>query len=263
MTCMNFLEKSKDNKQARKDLAMICHRPSLHLSARGTKPLAPFYVEAKERKEVMTWMKNLKFHDGFESGFRRAVNLKIGKLTGVRSHDYYIIIEWLLLNMLWGYVHKDVWKMLAKLSDFYRQLCAKEIKKEMMEKLEKEIPVLFCKLEKIFPPGWFNQIKHLLIHLPYEAKVGGPVQYRWMYPFERSLKRLRHMFRNKARVEGCIIEEFKYRQIAYFTCVYFTEEHNVNAPTMQYHVHQDDPHSDLSIFKSRGTTARKKKRRKK
>jgi hypothetical protein len=123
-----------------------------------------------------------------------------------------------------------------------------------MEKLEKEILVLLCKLEKIFPPGWFNLMQHLLIHLPYEAKVGGPVQYRWIYPFERALKRLRHMVGNKIRVEGCITEEFKYKEIAYFIIVYFTEEHNINAPTMRYHVHQDDPHSDLSIFKSRGTT---------
>ncbi|KAL0355742.1 UNVERIFIED_CONTAM: hypothetical protein Sradi_4021100 [Sesamum radiatum] len=28
-------------------------------------------------------------------------------------------------------------------------------------------------------------MEHLPIHLAYEAKVGGPVQYRWMYPFER------------------------------------------------------------------------------
>jgi hypothetical protein len=75
-----------------------------------------------------------------------------------------------------------------------------------------------------------------------------------MYPFERAIKRLRHMVDNKARVEGYIAEEFKYKEIAYFTSVYFIEEHNVNAPMMQYHVHQDDPHSDLSIFKSRGTT---------
>jgi hypothetical protein len=75
-----------------------------------------------------------------------------------------------------------------------------------------------------------------------------------MYPFERTLKRLRHMIGNKARVEGYIAEEFKYREIAYFTSVYFTEEHNVKAPMMWYHVHQDDPHFDLSIFKSRGTT---------
>jgi hypothetical protein len=191
---------------------VIYHQPSLELSALGTKPQAPFYMKAKERKEVITWMKNLKFLDGFVAGFRRAVNLKIEKLTGLRSHDYHVIMEWLLPNMLWGYVHEDVWKILAKLSYFYRQLCAKEIKKEMMEKLEKEIPVLLCKLEKIFPPGWFNLMQHLLIHLPYEAKVGGPVQYRWMYPFERALKRHMHMVGNKARVEGCITEEFKYKE---------------------------------------------------
>jgi hypothetical protein len=44
----------------------------------------------------------------------------------------------------------------------------------MMEKFEDEIPVLLCKLEKIFPPGWFNPIQHLLVHLLYEAKIGGP-----------------------------------------------------------------------------------------
>jgi predicted transcriptional regulator YdeE len=104
------------------------------------------------------------------------------------------------------------------------------------------------------PTGWFNPMQHLLIHLSYEAKVGDPVQYRWMYHFERALKRLRHMVGNKARVEECIAEEFKYKEIAYFTSVYFTEEHIVNAPTMRYHVHQDDPHSNLSIFNLRDTT---------
>jgi hypothetical protein len=59
----------------------------------------------------------------------------------------------------------------------------------MIEKLEKEIPVLLCKLEKIFPPGWFNAMQHLLLHLPYEAKIGGPSQYRWMYHIERALKK--------------------------------------------------------------------------
>jgi hypothetical protein len=36
----------------------------------------------------------------------------------------------------------------TELSYFYRQLCAKEIAVEMMQKLEKEIPVLLCKMEK-------------------------------------------------------------------------------------------------------------------
>jgi len=33
--------------------------------------------------------------------------------------------------------------------------------------------VLLCKLEKIFPPAFFNLMQHLLLHLPYEAQMGG------------------------------------------------------------------------------------------
>jgi hypothetical protein len=51
----------------------------------------------------------------------------------------------------------------------------------MMQKLEKEIMILVCKMEKIFPLGSFNVIQHLLVHLPWEAKVGGPAQFKWMY----------------------------------------------------------------------------------
>ena len=63
---------------------------------------------------------------------------------------------------------------------------------------------------KKYPLGFFNPMQHLLVHLPYEAKVGGPVQYRWMYHIERALKKLSSMVGNKGRVEGCIAEEFKY-----------------------------------------------------
>jgi hypothetical protein len=37
----------------------------------------------------------------------------------------------------------------------------------------------------IFPPLFFDSMEHLPIHLSFEAKVRGLVQYRWMYPFER------------------------------------------------------------------------------
>jgi hypothetical protein len=86
----------------------------------------------------------------------------------------------------------------------------------MMQKLEKEIAVLVCKMKKIFPPGWFNAMQHLLVHLPWEAKVGGPMQFRWMYSQERKLKKLRVIVHNKARVEGCIAEAFMCKEIMNF-----------------------------------------------
>ncbi|WVZ94457.1 hypothetical protein U9M48_040345 [Paspalum notatum var. saurae] len=98
-------------------------------------------------------------------------------------------------------------------------------------------------------------MQHLLVHLAHEAKVGGPMQFRWMYHVERAHKYLRAMVGNKARVEGCIAEAFILKEIAYFSSVYFVEEHNVNAPTMRYNVDEEPSLSDLPIFQSTGASA--------
>jgi hypothetical protein len=86
----------------------------------------------------------------------------------------------------------------------------------MMQKLEKEIAMLLCKMEKFFPPGFFNPMQHLLIHLPYEVKVGGLVQYSWMYHIERALRYLKPMVGNRVMVERCIVEAFTLKEVAYF-----------------------------------------------
>ena len=50
---------------------------------------------------------------------------------------------------------------------------------------EAEIAVTLCELEKIFPLSFFTVMVHLVMHLANEAKIGGLVEYRWMYPIER------------------------------------------------------------------------------
>jgi hypothetical protein len=94
---------------------------------------------------------------------------------------------------------------------------------------------------------------HLLVHLPWDGKVGGPVQFRWMYNQERELKKLRYMVHNKARVEGCIVDAFTCKEITNFSSMYFSRVNNVNAPTMRYHVVRDVSLSELSIFQWKGT----------
>jgi hypothetical protein len=69
-----------------------------------------------------------------------------------------------------------------------------------------------------------------------------------------TLNKLRAIFGNKRRVEGCIAEESKYKEIASFVGLYLAEEHNVNAPTLQYHVDKEPPCRDLENFQWRGNT---------
>ena len=71
--------------------------------------------------------------------------------------------------MVRGYVPKHVWLVLAELSYFFRQLCAMELSRTVIADLERMAPMLLYKLEKIFPPGFFNPMQHLILYLPYEA----------------------------------------------------------------------------------------------
>ncbi|PKU76965.1 hypothetical protein MA16_Dca001571 [Dendrobium catenatum] len=87
--------------------------------------------------------------------------------------------------------------------------------------MEQQIPFILCQLEKIFPPGFFDSMEHLPVHLPYEAMVGGPVQYRWMYPFERYLNKLKKTAKNKSRPEGSICEAYLTYETTQFCSYYF------------------------------------------
>jgi hypothetical protein len=56
----------------------------------------------------MWWMKGLKFPNGYTAGLRQFVNVMTWKLTELKSHDYHIIMESLLLVMFYGYLDDAV-----------------------------------------------------------------------------------------------------------------------------------------------------------
>jgi hypothetical protein len=60
------------------------------------------------------------------------------KITRLKSHDYHILVEWLVPVMFCGYKPDAMWQAIDKLSYLYRHICAKEISKNMMEKLERK-----------------------------------------------------------------------------------------------------------------------------
>jgi len=80
---------------------------------------------------------------------------------------------------------KGIWDALTEISHFFRDICSSKLNVEHIERLQTNIIETLCKLEMIFPLSFFDSMEHLPIHLPFEAKAGEPVQYRWMYPFER------------------------------------------------------------------------------
>ena len=100
---------------------------------------------------------------------------------------------------------------------------------------ERMAPVLLCRLEKIFLADFFNPMQHLILHLPYEARMGQPVQGRWCYPIERCLKVLRKKCRNKCKIEASIAEAYILEEVANFTTTYYGDNlPSVHNPPPRY-----------------------------
>ncbi|GJW64215.1 reverse transcriptase domain-containing protein [Tanacetum coccineum] len=82
-----------------------------------------------------------------------------------------------------------------------------------------------------------------------EAILGGPVYMRWMYPFERYMKKLKNYVRNKARPEGCIAEGYIAEEALTFCSHYLR-----NVPTKFNRPDRNDdgppPTSELQVFRS-------------
>ncbi|WRX28001.1 protein of unknown function DUF4216 - like 7 [Theobroma cacao] len=163
----------------------------------------------------------MRLPDGFASNISRCVNEIDCKFYGMKSHDCHVFLQRLLLIVFRDMVPHSIWDAIIGISHFFRDLCATKILVDHMEALQGKICETICKLEKIFPPGFFDSMEHLPIHLPYEAKVGGLVQYRWMYPFERFLQHLKKKVKNRASVEGSICEAYIIEEISSFCSWYF------------------------------------------
>ncbi|KAL6323849.1 hypothetical protein AAG906_005845 [Vitis piasezkii] len=193
-TLLSIDGKSKDNFNSRLDLQVMGIRDQLHPIQRGNRvilPAACYSLTSNEKKEFCKFLKEVKVPYGYASNISRCVQVNERKIFGLKSHDF---------------LHKDVCAVIVELCSFFKQLCSKVLKIDQLEHLENDIIVTLCKLERIFPPSFFDVMVHLPIHLASEAKVTGPVQYRWMYPIERYLRTLKSYVRNKSRPEGSIAE---------------------------------------------------------
>ncbi|XP_062100451.1 uncharacterized protein LOC133806357 [Humulus lupulus] len=171
--------KSKDTEKARLDLQDLNIRKQLHMKKKGNKwfkPVACYTLLAKERQEFCTFIKSVKFPDGYAANISRNVNMKDGKLFGLKSHDYYILLQRLLPIGLRLYLKKKVMDAIAKLSLFFKKLGARTLYVKDLDELENGVVLTLCKLESIFPPAFFDVMIHLMVHLPLEAKLGVPVQ---------------------------------------------------------------------------------------
>ena len=98
------------------------------------------------------FIKDLKVPNGYSSNASCCLNLNDNKISGTKCHVYHVFLHRYLPLALRGLLSKEVFEVLIELSVYLRELCAKTLCVEDLEKLEQSISLTMCKLEKIFPP---------------------------------------------------------------------------------------------------------------
>ena len=88
-----------------------------------------------------------------------------------------------------------------------------------------------CEMKKYLPPTFFNAQEYYLIHEVEEIEFCGPINSRSMWMVERNLKELKAHFRQRARLEGSMVQGY----IIYQSMVYISQylpnlAKNINLP---------------------------------
>ena len=175
---MDIEGKTKDGLHSHHDLKEMGIRKDLHPTKRDDKwhfSAACYTLSPSEKYKVCKLLKTVKVPDGYSSNISRCVKLKEAKIFGLKSHDCHILLEQLLPLAIRGVVPTNVYEAITELSIFFKELCSKVLRKDVLKHLESQISITLCKLEKIFPPSFFDVMIHLALHLALEARLAGPV----------------------------------------------------------------------------------------
>ena len=159
-TLLGIEGRNKDTDKARIDLQNMNFRHTLHLKQRPDgsydKPRAFFSLSPNERDGFYDFLKSVKYPDGYAANISRSVNAKNGRLSGLKSHDCHVLLQRILPIGLRGFAHKDISIVLFELGSFFQDLCSRTLKRSELEKLEERIVLILCKLERFFPPAFFD-----------------------------------------------------------------------------------------------------------
>jgi len=85
------------------------------------------------------------------------------KFQNMKSHNYHVFFE-ALLPIAFSALPVDVLEPLSAISEYFKTLCADVLHKDHLTEMHHNIPIILCKLKKIFPPRFWNVMEHLLVH---------------------------------------------------------------------------------------------------
>ena len=126
-----------------------------------------------DRQKFCSFVKNVKFLDAFAANLKKNIIDNKSKIISLKSHDCHVLMQWLLPAGICPFLNQHISLTIIELCNFFQQICARTLRVEDMEKAEEHIVLVLRKIELIFLSPFFDNVVHLVIHLPKEAYPRG------------------------------------------------------------------------------------------
>lgn len=191
-------------------------------------PPAPYTMESDQQRTFCKVFKNTMFPNGYASDLRRNVHVKEKKINGLKSHDSHVLLQDLLPLAVRRTLPERVSAVLIRVSRFFKQMYSQVIRISDMQRLQAEIAETLSLLEAIFLPSFFDIMVHLMVHLPAQAMIAGPVHFRSMWAVERYIGKLKGHVHTRSHVEGSIAEGYLFDESLTFCSHYLDGETRFN-----------------------------------
>jgi hypothetical protein len=149
-TLLKLDGKCKDGENAMLDMEHLRIRPDLHPVIKDDKYTLPptlYELDKEARESLYEFLYGVKMPDGVSSNIRRCVDVKSRKVSGLKTHDYHLILQKLLPLVVCRILLEPIVIGLIQLSNFFDALCLKELVEAEWDRLSCSIREVVCRLE--------------------------------------------------------------------------------------------------------------------
>jgi hypothetical protein len=191
-------------------------------------PRAPYVFSASEERNSMALVSATRTPTGYSTTLQRHVGGD--RMMGLKSHDHHILLQ----DMLPATTHHSLGlgprEAIRRMGTLFQAICAKVIPNagsQEMRDLKTSAAETLCLFEMWFPPGFFDVMSHLVIHVVEELAICGPLHARWYYAIERYMGVLATYVRDKARPEASMASGYAIDEALGFCTEYLAQyEHS-------------------------------------
>jgi hypothetical protein len=143
---------------------------------------APYVFTPHERQQFLDFISKMLVPTGYVVAFKKHVGPN--RLFNLKNHDHHVVIQHVLLNGIRSSLQLGPRTTIIRLGRMFQQICTKVVVPNEIGPLSTYVAETLCMLEIWFPPGFFNLMTHLFVHIVDELKTCELVASRWCYPME-------------------------------------------------------------------------------